>query len=164
MNLFWVTFKPSGFIFEKNIWSRIINQFQHLFQGKSQKSFFMLFAYNQQLGSEEQAGQAEWWPLAVYQAPAQAARRAHSSVKLNGIKKSADCEFWPRAEPGSAWPGRMMEECGSSSSGPVNSECEAFISSQTAGNIWTGSNPNQTKAFTTHPQPWPVMDTFANLD
>ena len=100
MNLFWVTFKPSGFIFEKNIWSRIINQFQHLFQGKSQKSFFMLFAYNQQLGSEEQAGQAEWWPLAVYQAPAQAARRAHSSVKLNGIKKSADCEFWPRAEPG----------------------------------------------------------------
>ena len=161
MNLFWVTFKSGGFIFEKYIWSRIINQFQHLFQGKSQKSFFMLFAYNQQLGSE---AQAEWWPLAVYQAPAQAARRAHSSVKLNGIKKSADCEFWPRAEPGCGLAGQDDGGVRIIIIRPVNSECEAFISSQTAGNIWTGSNPNQTQAFTTHPQPWPVMDTFANLD
>ena len=81
-----------------------------MFQGKSQKSFFMLFAYNQQLGSEAQAE----WPLAVHQAlarPAQA--QALSSVKLNGIKKSADCEFWPRAWPGPV--SLMMEECGSSS-------------------------------------------------
>ena len=40
----------------------------------------MLFAYNQQLGSE---AQAEWWPLAVYQAQAGLAQsaQARSSVK-----------------------------------------------------------------------------------
>ena len=64
MDLFWNAFKLRSLI-RRNIWGTIINQFQHLFQGKSQKSFFMLFAYNQQLGSE---AQAEWWPLAVYQA------------------------------------------------------------------------------------------------
>ena len=44
----------------------------------------MLFAYNQQLGS---GARVEWWPLALYQAASQLAAR------LNGIKKSADCEF-----------------------------------------------------------------------
>ena len=65
-----------------------------MFQGKSQKSFFMLYAYNQQLGSGGSEAQAEWWPLAVYQASL-----PRLGARLNGIKKSADCEFWPRAWP-----------------------------------------------------------------
>ena len=82
MDLFWTAFKLRGFI-RRNIWSTIINQFQHLFQGKSQKSFFMLYAYNQQLGSGGSEAQAEWWPLAVYQALAGLAQsaQARSSVK-----------------------------------------------------------------------------------
>ena len=57
----------------------------------------MLFAYNQQLGSEAQAE----WPLAVHQAlarPAQA--QALSSVKLNGIKNQQIVSFG--REPGLA--------------------------------------------------------------
>ena len=43
----------------------------------------MLYAYNQQLGSGGSEAQAEWWPLAVYQALAGLAQsaQARSSVK-----------------------------------------------------------------------------------
>ena len=102
MDLFWYAFKLRSLI-RRNIWGTIINQFQHLFQGKSQKSFFMLFAYNQQLGSE---AQAEWWPLAVYQALAGLAQsaQARSSVKryqkISRLWVLAESRAWPSQDDG----------------------------------------------------------------
>lgn len=145
MDLFWTAFKLRGFI-RRNIWSTIINQFQHLFQGKSQKSFFMLFAYNQQLGSE---AQAEWWPLAVYQALAGLAQSAQARSSVKRYQKIS--RLWVLAESlaKSGW----WSSADHHPPGSVNSKCCSTlgISSQTAGNIWADSNPHQTRAFTTHP-------------
>lgn len=107
-----------------------------------------------------------WQFTRLWPPPAQAGR-AHSSVKLNGIKKSADCEFWPRAESGWGWPAQddggvriiIIRAC----------EFRMLNTRRSFRHKPQGIfGPALTQIKPRHSPPTlsrdPVMDTFANLD